>query len=371
MAWTNVSQQHLVPDGNGFCHRRIHRPQHAHPVFNEVVINGPSHESLHRCVTLDLLRFPNRRLPYTHYRRPLYQPGQIAHFRLLALDQRGHARATSNSLSTSATPTTRSSSHQATTSHFGVAPADWAVPARLRLGDYSVSARRPRSGNVSMTAEPRSTSPLRPPQLHRPAQPDKPFSLPGRTPLSKLRAEYLSADPSSMATSAWSARPTAEWNLKSRNTTPWKARCVGRVRLRRKLHGACAISPRMKDYRGPRPGDDAFTDLHLAAYVTDDSTRPHQQRRFDLRVTASRSTSTSSAMPARPKTSHSGVHLRHSRRRPYRARRACRSRAAPCASSSSKETLDPRRTCRPPWPRFQHQRLWPRAARHYPPTTGS
>src|ERR1700678_1419179 len=73
--------------------------------------------------------------------KPLYQPGQVAHLRVLAFgpDQRAIA---SKDLVVTIEDADGDEQFHATikTSRFGVASADWDIPQKLRLGNYEVHA---------------------------------------------------------------------------------------------------------------------------------------------------------------------------------------------------------------------------------------
>src|SRR5258708_4279032 len=71
--------------------------------------------------------------------KPLYQPGQTLHARVLMFDASRHALADQKATLKISDPESATAFRtEVNTSRFGVADADWAIPENTRLGDYLV-----------------------------------------------------------------------------------------------------------------------------------------------------------------------------------------------------------------------------------------
>ncbi len=338
--------KHLVTDGNGFATVEFTVPSTPTLSSIKVVIDGRL-TNLYTGIALDI-SVPNQQSLTPTTDKPLYQPGQTAHFRLLALDQRGHAQPNLKlTLDVSDPDNTLVFRTEATTSHFGIAAADWVIPVRLRLGNYSVSAHGdPEDGDVSMTARAQvRISRYDLPNFTVLPKPDKPFYLPGQNAAVEVRAEYLFGKPVLHGHVRVVRETDRQWNFeKQKYDTMEGAVYKGELGSVGSFTAHVDLAEDEEDYRKSEdPENNAFTDLHLAAYVTDDSTGRTEQRRFDLRVTAQPlhvyfirdagaaedlpipayiSVTTAEGQPA--PNAHVNIAL------------------LPCASSSSKETLDHR-----------------------------
>jgi len=71
--------------------------------------------------------------------KPLYQPGQVAHLRVLALGPDGRALANKDVVFVVEDEDGNEQLHETVkTSRFGVASTDWDIPEKLRLGDRGI-----------------------------------------------------------------------------------------------------------------------------------------------------------------------------------------------------------------------------------------
>jgi uncharacterized protein YfaS (alpha-2-macroglobulin family) len=74
--------------------------------------------------------------------KPLYQPGQVAHLRVLAFGSDKRALAGKDLVITIEDEDGDEQFHKTVkTSRFGVASADWGIPQKLRLGNYEIRSK--------------------------------------------------------------------------------------------------------------------------------------------------------------------------------------------------------------------------------------
>lgn len=84
--------------------------------------------------------------------KPLYQPGQVMHARVLALAASGRALAATPVSLTVKEPDDHTAFRcELTTSRFGVAHADWTIPDHQGIGTYSVQVQVPWEGEYGYT----------------------------------------------------------------------------------------------------------------------------------------------------------------------------------------------------------------------------
>ncbi|SEG15155.1 A-macroglobulin receptor [Bryocella elongata] len=226
--------------------------------------------------------------------KPLYQPGQAVHTRMLLLDRNAHADA-GKTVQVDVRDPDETLVYRATavTSAYGIATVDWAVPPRLRLGEYTLMAREtgdPGGSSSSNPMEARAT--VRVSRYDLPTfvvtpQPDRTFYLPGNNAEVEVRANYLFGKPVSRGHVRVVREDDRTWNFVEQKFDVKAGREItgdlGRDGVFR------AHIPLGRDQKlaarepGQVPGNDV-RDVHFAAYVTDASTGRTEQRRFDLRL---------------------------------------------------------------------------------------
>jgi hypothetical protein len=218
--------------------------------------------------------------------KPLYQPGQELHMRLMAFDP-DHKAIAKQSVNFEVRDPDYTQVFSATqqTSRFGVASADWQIPDNLRLGDYEVRA------NIGEERDryPNTHADIKISRYDLPAfsvgvQADRAYYLPGQNAEIEVRAEYLFGEPvrggrvrvAQEAERRWNFREQ-KWDIKEASSyegeTDHQGRYVARVDLSAEQDGL--------------GGDDVerFRDITFAAYYTDATTGRTEQRRFDIRIT--------------------------------------------------------------------------------------
>jgi len=218
--------------------------------------------------------------------KPLYQPGQTLHMRLMAFGDDKKALANQPvTIEIEDPEDTVQYGTDVRTSRFGIAAADWQIPENLRLGTYQIQA----SFDDHRYEHAKATAPVKISRYELPtftvtAKPDHTYYLPGQNAALEIRADYLFGEPVRHGhvrvvretDRKWNYREQ-RWDIKEAETyegdTDDQGRYVAHLDLTRdhdELGG--------EDY-------ERFRDLQLAAYFTDSSTKRTEQRRFDIRIT--------------------------------------------------------------------------------------
>jgi hypothetical protein len=218
--------------------------------------------------------------------KPLYQPGQSLHMRLMAFDVNKKAIANQPVILKILDPEeTLVYRTELQTSRFGIAAADWQIPDNLRLGTYRIQANfgegRYEDSGASASVK---ISRYDLPSFTVIAQPDRTFYLPEQNASIEIRADYLFGEPVRRGHVRLVRETERKWNYREQKwdiqeaekyegDTDDQGRYVARVDL-------------SKDHRQLEADDyDRFRDLTFAAYFTDFSTGRTEQRRLDLRLT--------------------------------------------------------------------------------------
>jgi hypothetical protein len=218
--------------------------------------------------------------------KPLYQPGQVLHTRLMAFDANKKAIAAQPVILKILDPEeTLVYRTELQTSSFGIAAADWQIPGNLRLGTYRIQANfgegRYEDSGASATAK---ISRYELPFFTVIAKPDRTYYLPEQNASIEIRADYLFGEPVRHGHVRVVRETERQWNYREQKwdikegeiyegETDEQGRYVAKVDL-------------TNDHNRLEADDyERFRDLTLAAYYTDSSTGRTEQRRFDLRVT--------------------------------------------------------------------------------------
>ncbi len=230
----------------------------------------------------DSIRFDNMTRFLVSTDKPLYQPGQTLHARVLLLSPSRQA------LPGAATPfkitdpeDTVVFRSRIVTSRFGVASADWPIPENARLGDYTVTFGDDDSSSGTHKVK---ISRYDLPNFTAEVKPDRPFYLPGQNAEVLVRASYLFGQPVRRGRvrvvreteRSWNYREQ-KWETEEGDEYEGLADAQGRARFRINL------KEEHEELKGS--GWSQFRDVTYAAYFTDASTGRTEQRRFDLRVT--------------------------------------------------------------------------------------
>ncbi|HEX8293566.1 MAG TPA: MG2 domain-containing protein, partial [Pyrinomonadaceae bacterium] len=218
--------------------------------------------------------------------KPLYQPGQTVHMRALAFDQGGRAlageevtfRVEDEEDSTAFTATLK-------TSRFGVASADWRVPAGTKLGTYTLKLVMDEDrydidhGAVTDFKVGRYELP----NFSVTAKADRPYYLGGQQPSVEVRADYLFGRPVRRGRVRVVRQTERRWNYREQKYETEEERAV-EGELKDGLYLArIDLAGEHEELAGS--GYQRYRDLDFVAYVTDPTTNRTEQRRFQVRLT--------------------------------------------------------------------------------------
>ncbi|MEW6211259.1 MAG: MG2 domain-containing protein [Acidobacteriota bacterium] len=219
--------------------------------------------------------------------KPIYQPGQTLHVRLLARDfTSGRAIADAPLIVKISDPENTLLFRQTvSTSRFGVASFDWPIPQSARLGQYVIDVdieegeyERSESHQVIRVSR------YDLPNFTVIAKSDRPYYLPGQNAEVEVRADYIFGEPVKNGRARVVRESSREWNYREQK---WEVeegdhyegpldqsnRFIAKVNLEED-HSDLADN----DYGRMR-------DLRYAAYVTDLMTGRTERRLLDIRIT--------------------------------------------------------------------------------------
>ena len=198
--------------------------------------------------------------------KPLYQPGQTAHIRILAIGGNGRALAGAKyAIRVLESGGTLVQSSEVTTSRFGIAGADWEIPANAEPEKYGIEAK---TGDED--EGPRQMVEVRRyelPSFRVIAAGVQPFYLLGQTPEVEVRGEYLFG------------KPVPGGTVKITELDGDEALCQGVLDASGHFRASLKVNIDKDDLEYNR-----FADRRYAAYVTDPTTNRTEQRRFDVRI---------------------------------------------------------------------------------------
>ncbi|HEX8474838.1 MAG TPA: alpha-2-macroglobulin family protein [Pyrinomonadaceae bacterium] len=223
--------------------------------------------------------------------KPIYQPGQMLHARVLLFDQFNRRAIAEAAAEIEIEDSENTTVHRASlkTSRFGIASIDWPIPDDARLGEYDINVRTNSAPyDDGSTASHRvKISRYELPNFSVSAKPDNKYYLPGQNAEVEIRADYLFGQPVRRGHVRVVRESERHWNyleqkweVKEEEKYEGIADEAGRFVARIDLSKAHDELPTGNDeWRPP------FSDLSYAAYFTDPTTNRTEQRRFDLRVT--------------------------------------------------------------------------------------
>ena len=219
--------------------------------------------------------------------KPLYQPGQTIHMRLLALGPNRHVlEGAKVKFTVTGDSNGQTFEKGVTTSNFGIATADWQVPRTQELGDYEINAEL----IESPTWEGQKTnSTVRISRYELPTftvnvKPDHPYYVVGQNAAVEVSADYLFGKPVQQAKVRLVRQDNGEWDSKkNRWTAEESAPVLGEFDSKGRYVAEIDLQP---DANFQETDYARFKDVDMAAYVTDESSGRTEQRRFKLRVTA-------------------------------------------------------------------------------------
>ena len=287
-SYVPFAHQSIVTDAEGFATITFTAPKDSDLEEVELQVQGTL-ANLHPAAEARLSIPENLRFDLTTD-KPLYQPGQSVHTRLLLLDRNGHANPGKNlRVDISDPDSTLVYRAEAVTSTFGIATIDWPVPARIRLGEYTLKATIPTDPGSNRTNTQTAQATLRLSRYDLPTfvvqpVPDRPFYLPGSNATVDVRANYLFGKPVLHGHVRVVREDDRTWNFADQRYDTKEGKSVsGELDAEGLFRAQIPLADDLKPYLDRDPSNE-FEDLHLAAYVTDTSTGRTEERRFDLRI---------------------------------------------------------------------------------------
>ncbi|HTS12749.1 MAG TPA: MG2 domain-containing protein [Candidatus Limnocylindrales bacterium] len=221
--------------------------------------------------------------------KPLYQPGQVLHARVLVFDARHRAVANRplefRIYDTESTLVFRS---PVTTSNWGIASADWQIPSNARLGSYQVKADfggdNSSEGGSSTTVK---ISRYELPTFAVSVKSDRKYYLPSQNAEVDVSANYLFGQPVTRGHARVVRDDEREWNERERK---WDVHAGEAYEGETDSSGHFAAAIDLAQEHKEFADDDSFRfhDVGYTAYFTDPTTKRTEQRHFDLRITKHR-----------------------------------------------------------------------------------
>jgi hypothetical protein len=214
--------------------------------------------------------------------KPIYQPGQTLHMRLLALGANNHAQPDEDVVFTIEDEDDDTQFKQkAQTSKFGIARADWEIPIKLRPGHYRIEAELTK--NEARTASEVHISRYDLPEFTVTPTTDKPYYLSGQQPHVEVAAAYLFGQPVRRGSVRIVRDNGSHWNSQTRNYEPAQEDLQqGDLDPSGKFSSTLDLT---KDFTDLTDSDyRRYEDVRFAAYVTDKSTNRTEQKHFTVRI---------------------------------------------------------------------------------------
>ncbi len=196
--------------------------------------------------------------------KPIYQPGQTMHVRLLALAQNGRPRE-GGEFEAGVMTEAGELQFRTTlrTSRYGIASADWEIPASAESGRYTIRVSTKDGQSLSREVQIRR---YELPSFRVTVQPDRPFLLIGDPARVTIQGEYLFGKP----VSAGKVRVAAAENVD-------KVIAEGEVSREGRFQAVLPATLDVGRYA-------KFRDRQYIAFLTDGSTNRTEQRRFAIRI---------------------------------------------------------------------------------------
>jgi hypothetical protein len=221
--------------------------------------------------------------------KPLYQPGQTVHVRMMAFGPDKRALEGKKIDLKIEDEEQEEQFHQiVTTSRFGIASADWEISNLMQLGVQTLTAKLVDEGK-SNSGEAGTGAQIRVSRYELPTytvlvEPDHPYYLPGQNATVDVHAEYLFGKPVQHGKVKVVKQQQRQWDYK---TQKWEAEesepVTGEIGGDGHYRAEINLFEEFKELAAN--SYERFRDVSLAAYVTDASTSRTEQRRFKVRIT--------------------------------------------------------------------------------------
>lgn len=214
--------------------------------------------------------------------KPIYQPGQTVHARILMLGPSKRALANKEiELQIEDPESTVVSQTMLTTSRFGIASAEWTIPENSRLGDYELefSADDDDFTRTARIKVSRYDLPTFTVNTHT----DRPYYLPGQNATVEVKADYLFGKPVSKGHVRLVRETERRWDYdEQKYETVEGDKYEGDTQSDGVFKAQIDLS---EDHESLKEEDyNRFTDLPYVAYFTDPTTNRTERRQFNLRL---------------------------------------------------------------------------------------
>jgi hypothetical protein len=215
--------------------------------------------------------------------KPLYQPGQLMHLRALMLTASNQALANYDTFFKICDPEGAVLYRTVvTTSRFGIASTDWAIPENTRLGDYRIWVGI--DGGDEETSQQIRISRYELPNFKVNVDLDRKYYLPGQNATATVKADYLFGQPVLRGKVRVVRESDRRWNYREQK---WEVDEDDERKGETNAAGSLQVQLDLKSAHEHLADSDyePFKDVTYAAYITDPTTNRTEQRRFDVRVT--------------------------------------------------------------------------------------
>src|SRR5437016_2186980 len=279
-----VLKQSARTDGSGFATLDFQIPQNVEDSEGEIKVTahrGILIESAESEVNID--RYAQVMVSTD---KPLYQPGQTLHTRVLMFDSSRHALGNQKAtLKISDPENTTAFRTEINSSRFGVASADWPIPDNTRLGDYRIEVQlEDDKHDDSYGATTVKFSRYDLPNFTVNVKPDRAYYLPEQDAAVEVNADYLFGQPVKRGHVRVVRETERQWNYREQK---WETEEGDKYEGDVDGAGLFVAHVKLSEEHAKLKEEDysRYTDLSYAAYFTDSTTNRTEQRRFDLRLT--------------------------------------------------------------------------------------
>jgi hypothetical protein len=278
-----VLTSRAVTDSRGYATLDFTLPKSLDPDRLEMTVTGTRDDFI--ATATARLSVPDQISASLSTDKPLYQPGQTLHMRLLAFGAENKAFA-GQSLTFEMKDPENTLVYRAIkkTSRYGIAATDWQIPENLRLGTYEIGAEFDDPG-LDMTYRANvKISRYELPTFSVAVKSDRDYYLPGQNASVEIRANYVYGQPVRRGHVRVVHETEREWDFREQKwkiaeeeayegETDSQGKFIAHVDLT-EAHES------VEDSSWTR-----FENSTYSAYFTDAVTGRTEERRFDLRVT--------------------------------------------------------------------------------------
>jgi hypothetical protein len=221
--------------------------------------------------------------------KPLYQPGQALHARVLAFDSDGRALAeTPGTVRVRDETSTTVFSQSVTTSRLGVASVDWTIPENAGLGTYQIEFQAAESSPTAPleTAQRFKVSRYELPEFTVQARLDQPYYLRGQDAAIDVRANYLFGKPVTSGRARVVLEAQRTWNPNDQKWEVEESKIVeGDLSRDGRFTATLPLGDAYEEKIGRWNRSTLYRDVEGTAYVTDETSGRTEERPFAVRLT--------------------------------------------------------------------------------------